>query len=198
MKAIRYLLLLSIALVAAVMFYFQQQPEAPEQRALGGNIGGDFTLMSADGPVSLSDFQGKGVVIYIGYTYCPDVCPMALATLGQALRNMPAEQSEQIQGIFISVDPERDTLEHLANYSSFFSPQIIGVTGEKSEIDQVVKQYGAFYRRVEMRDSAMEYAVDHSSRLYLINPEGNLEALVSHNSPPDQLMNNLKQLIGES
>lgn len=195
MKAIRYLLLLSIALVAAVMFYFQQQPDAPEQRILGGNIGGDFTLMSADGPVSLSDFRGKGVVIYIGYTYCPDVCPMALAVLGQALRNMPEEQSAQIQGIFISVDPERDSLEHLANYSSFFSPQIIGVTGEKSEIDQVVQQYGAFYRRVEMRDSAMEYAVDHSSRLYLINPEGNLEALVSHNTHPDQLMNNLKQLI---
>ncbi|QEW06076.1 SCO family protein [Nitrincola iocasae] len=198
MKAIRYLLLLSIALVAAVLFYFQQQPDAPQQRMLGGNIGGDFTLMSVDGPVSLSDFRGKGVVVYFGYTYCPDVCPTALATLGQALRSMPDEQREQIQGLFISVDPERDTLEHLANYASFFSPQIIGLTSEKSEIDQVVKQYGAFYRRVEMSDSAMEYAVDHTSRLYLVDPEGNLAALVSHNTPPDQLMSNLKQLIGES
>lgn len=195
MKAIRYLILLSIALVAGVLIYFQQQPQPAEQRVLGGSIGGDFTLMSADGPVSLSDFRGQPVVIYIGYTYCPDVCPMALAVLGQALRNMPNDQSEQIQGIFISVDPERDSLEHLKNYAAFFSPQIIGLTGEKSEIDQVVKQYGAFYRKVEMRNSAMEYAVDHSSRLYLIDREGQLAALVSHNATPDQLMHNLQQLL---
>lgn len=195
MKAIRYLIGLSFVLVIAVLIYIQQQPKPAEQRILGGNIGGDFTLMSADGPVSLSDFRGQPVVLYIGYTYCPDVCPMALSVLGQALRNLPKEQGDQVQGLFVSVDPDRDSLEHLATYSAFFSPQIIGLTGEKSQIDEVVQLYGAFYRRVEMRDSAMEYAVDHSSRLYLIDREGNLAAMVSHSTSPDQLMNHLEELL---
>ena len=195
MKAIRYLIGLSFVLVIAVLIYIQQQPKPAEQRILGGSIGGDFTLMSMDGPVSLSDFHGQPVVLYIGYTYCPDICPMALAVLGQAIRNLPEEKSEQIQGLFVSVDPERDTLEHLASYSAFFSPQIIGLTGNRADIDKVVQQYGAFYRRVEMRDSAMEYAIDHSSRLYLIDREGNLAAMVSHSTSPDQLMNHLKELL---
>lgn len=195
MKAIRYLIGLSFVLVVAVLIYIQQQPKPAEQRILGGNIGGDFTLMSADGPVSLSDFRGQPVVLYIGYTYCPDVCPMALSVLGQALRNLPDDQREQVQGLFVSVDPDRDSLQHLATYSAFFSPQIIGLTGEKSQIDEVVQQYGAFYRRVEMRDSAMEYAVDHSSRLYLIDRAGNLAAMVSHNTSPDQLMQHLEELL---
>lgn len=195
MKAIRYLIGLSFVLVVAVLFYIQQQPKPADQRILGGDIGGDFTLMSAAGPVSLSDFRGQPVVLYIGYTYCPDVCPMALSVLGQALRNLPEDQREQVQGLFVSVDPERDSLEHLASYSAFFSPQIIGLTGEKVEVDKVVQQYGAFYRRVEMRDSAMEYAVDHSSRLYLIDKEGNLAAMVSHNTLPDQLTQHLEELL---
>lgn len=195
MKAIRYLIGVSIVLVIAVLIYIQQQPKPAEERILGGNIGGDFTLESINGPVSLSDYRGQAVVLYIGYTYCPDICPMALSVLGQALRHLPEEESQQIQGIFVSVDPERDTLEHLANYSAFFSPQIVGVTGEKADIDEVVQQYGAFYRRVEMRDSAMEYAVDHSSRLYLIDKNGDLAAMVSHSTSPDQLMRQLKELI---
>ncbi|EXJ09839.1 MULTISPECIES: SCO family protein [Nitrincola] len=198
MKTIRVLLLLSLVTLSGVLWYLYQQPKPIEQRISFGSVGGDFTLQSAEGPVSLSDFKGKGVVIYIGYTYCPDVCPMALAILGQALRNMPEEDREQIQGIFISVDPERDTLEHLANYASFFSPQLIGVTGSKEDVDSVVRQYGAFYRKVEMKDSAMEYAVDHSSRLYLVNPDGQLEATVTHNVDPNTLVQNLNKLIGKS
>ncbi len=195
MKAIRYLIGLSFILVITVLIYIQLQPKPAEERILGGNLGGDFTLNSIDGPVSLSDFHGQPVVLYIGYTYCPDICPMALAVLGQALRNMPEEQSEQVQGLFISVDPERDTLEHLASYAAFFSPQIIGLTGDKADIDEVVQQYGAFYRRVEMRDSAMEYAIDHSSRLYLIDREGDLAGMVSHSTSPDDLMRHLQELL---
>lgn len=197
MRVIGYLIGLSFALVVAVLVYIQQQPKPVEQRILGGNLGGDFTLNSIDGPVSLSDFKGQPVVLYFGYTYCPDICPMALAVLGQALRNLPEDQSQQIQGLFVSVDPDRDSLEHLARYSAFFSPQIIGLTGDKASIDQVVQQYGAFYRRVEMKDSAMEYAIDHTSRLYLVDRQGNLAGMVSHNTAPDQLMRQLQELLSQ-
>lgn len=195
MKVTRYLIGLSIILVIVLLVFIQQQPKPVEQRILGGSLGGDFTLTSLDGPVSLSDYRGKVVVLYIGYTYCPDICPMALAVLGQALRHLPEEHSEQIQGFFISVDPERDTLEHLQSYSAFFSPQIVGITGDKADIDTVVQQYGAFYRRVDMRNSAMEYAIDHSSRLYLIDRDGNFAAAISHSISPDQLMRHLQELL---
>jgi len=158
-------------------------------------LGGDFTLTSAQGPVSLSDFRGKVSVLYIGYASCPDVCPTALAVLTQSLKQLDAEEREQVQGIFISVDPERDTPEKLAEYAAFFSPRIIGVTGSQDQIDQVVRQYGAFYRKVEMKDSAMGYAVDHSSRLYLIDREGRLVQTLLHNSSPQELTQGLQTLL---
>jgi len=199
LKTLKILLLLTAFLLAGLTLAFVLRPQPVETRIAQGDtrLGGDFTLTSATGPVSLSDFRGQVAVVYIGYASCPDVCPTALAVLTQALRNLDDTQREQVQGIFISVDPERDTPEKLAQYSAFFSPRLIGVTGNKDEIDRVVKQYGAFYRRVEMRDSALGYAVDHSSRLYLINREGQLVHTLLHNSTPDELTLHLKQLLAE-
>lgn len=195
MNAVRIVLVLSIlALGGMLVFLLQPAPEADPASGQGG----DFTLHSSAGEVSLSDFRGQVVVLYLGYTFCPDVCPMSLAILGQALRQLPETEREQIQGIFISVDPERDTPERLDSYASFFSPQLIGVTGSQAEIDRVVRQYGAFYRRVELRDSAMGYAVDHSSQLYLINRRGELVGSVSHTISPDQLVTHLHALLEEN
>lgn len=197
LKTLKILLLLTAFLLAGLTLALLLRPQPVETRIAQGDtrLGGDFTLTSAQGPVSLSDFRGQAVVIYIGYASCPDVCPTALAVLTQALRSLDETERKQVQGIFISVDPERDTPEKLAQYAAFFTPRLIGVTGSKSEIDQVVKQYGAFYRQVEMRDSALGYAVDHSSRLYLINTEGQLVHTLLHNSTPDELTLYLKQLL---
>lgn len=199
LKTLKILLLLTAFLLAGLTLAFVLRPQPVETRIAQGDtrLGGDFTLASATGPVSLSDFRGQVAVIYIGYAACPDVCPTALAVLTQALRNLDDTQREQVQGIFISVDPERDTPEKLAHYTAFFSPRLIGLTGSKDEIDRVVKQYGAFYRRVEMPDSALGYAVDHSSRLYLINREGQLVHTLLHNSTPDELTLHLQQLLAE-
>lgn len=199
LKTLKILLLLTAFLLAGLTLAFVLRPAPVETRIAQGDtrLGGDFTLTSAAGPVSLSDFVGKVVVIYIGYASCPDVCPTALAVLSQSLRNLDPSERERVQGIFISVDPERDTPETLAEYSQFFSPRLIGVTGSRDDIDQVVKQYGAFYRRVEMPDSALGYAVDHSSRLYLVNQEGQLVHTLLHNSSPDELTLHLKQLLAE-
>ncbi|KAA0875055.1 SCO family protein [Nitrincola tapanii] len=196
MTPIRILLITCILALVATLVFIRQQTE-PNSSAPLSTQGGDFTLNSAEGPVSLRDFRGQAVVLYIGYTYCPDVCPLSLAILGQALKQLPEEDAARVQGLFISVDPERDSLEHLRDYARFFHPSLIGLTADKATLDQVVQQYGAFYRRVEMRDSAMEYAVDHSSRLYLINPKGELVGSLSHSSSPDLLLRRIQELLND-
>lgn len=197
LKTLKILLVLTLCLLAGLALAFVLRPQPVETRIAMGDtrLGGDFTLTSAQGPVSLSDFRGKVSVLYIGYASCPDVCPTALAVLTQSLKQLDAQEREQVQGIFISVDPERDTPEKLAEYAAFFSPRIIGVTGSQDQIDQVVRQYGAFYRKVEMKDSAMGYAVDHSSRLYLIDREGRLVQTLLHNSSPQELTQGLQTLL---
>jgi protein SCO1/2 len=152
------------------------------------SLGGEFELMGNNGPVKLSDFEDdKLVLMFFGYTQCPDVCPLSLTNVARAIKQLSPEQAEQVQAMLVSLDPKRDTPEVLANYVSFFNESFIGVTGTKSQIDDVVKQYGAVYRIVELKDSAMEYGVDHSSRLYLIDKNGELVKLLYHDSKPEEI-----------
>lgn len=195
LKTLRILLILTACLLAGMVAAFLLKPAPAGNSVSTTRIGGDFTLQSLAGPVSLSDFRGQAVVIYIGYASCPDVCPTALAVLSQALRDLTPAQRERVQGIFISVDPERDSLEHLDRYSRFFSDRIVGVTGSREEIDAVVRQYGAFYRKVRLDNSAMGYAIDHSSRLYLIAPNGEFAGTLLHNSTPTELTQRLQELL---
>lgn len=195
LRTLRILLILSACLLAGMITAFLLKPTPADNRISTQQIGGDFTLTSADGPVSLSDFKGEVAVIYIGYASCPDVCPTALAVLSQALNQLDEKQRDQVQGIFISVDPERDTPEKLKTYTRFFSDRLIGLTGSHEEIDKVVRQYGAFYRKVELEDSAMGYAVDHSSRLYLIDRNGDFVGLLNHGVQPAEVKNRLESLL---
>lgn len=197
LKTLKILLILTLCLLLGLATAFMLRPQSVATDPMNANLqlGGDFTLQSAEGPVSLSDFKGQVSVIYIGYASCPDVCPTALAVLTQSLRQLSESEREQVQGIFISVDPERDTPAKLADYTAFFSPRIVGVTGSREEIDQVVRQYGAFYRIVDMEDSAMGYAVDHSSRLYLVDREGRLVETLLHNTSVPAMTTALKTLL---
>ncbi len=152
------------------------------------SLGGEFELVGNNGAVKLSDFRDdKLVLMFFGFTHCPDVCPISLTNVARAIKQLAPEQAEQVQGMFVSLDPKRDTPEILANYVSFFNENFIGVTGTKSQVDKVVQQYGAIYRIVELDDSAMGYSVDHSSRLYLIDKKGELVKLLYHDSKPDEI-----------
>jgi len=178
----------------ALAFYFRPQPV--EQRiALGEQLGGDFTLESSQGPLKLEDFRGKVVLFFIGYASCPDICPTALSVASQGLHNLSPEEQKQVAGIFMSVDPKRDTPERLEKFAAYFHPNFHGATADRTTIDQVVKQYGAFYRMVDMEESAMGYAVDHSSRLYLINREGKLSKALMHAMAPDELTAEIRNLL---
>jgi protein SCO1/2 len=152
----------------------------------------DFTLQSADGPVSLSDFRGKFVLLYFGYTYCPDVCPATLSTLDKALARA-GDVADKFQVVFISVDPNRDNPKRLAEYARFFNPAFIGITGSREEIDRVTQTFGIYYRLNDDK-SKEDYTVDHTSRIIVIDPEGNMRLLWSHEVSDIDIAADLKTL----
>ena len=157
------------------------------------NLGGDFTLNSKDGEVSLEDYRGQVVLMYFGFTSCPDVCPTALSTIAASMRQLTPSLEAQIQPLFVSVDPGRDTLDNLAIYSAYFHPRMLGITGSIEAIDEIVKKYGAYYSHIPLENSALAYTVDHTSRVYLIGTEGQLISTVAHGTSVDELVALLKQ-----
>ncbi len=157
--------------------------------------GGDFTLQSDHGPVSLRDFRGKVVALYFGYMSCPDICPTSLWNLSQAIKDLPPQQAEQVQGIFISVDPERDSPKAMGMFVKGFYPTFIGLTDDKAKVDKVVRQYGVVYQKVPLKDSAMGYVVDHSSVIYLIDRDGLLQKRIPHDTDPDIIRQELEELL---
>jgi protein SCO1/2 len=190
------------ALLAWVTFVWQPGGgpiEGHERLALDGRpTGGDFQLASARGKMSLSDLRGKLVLLYFGYTACPDVCPTNLAIIALALRALTADERAQVQVVFVSVDPERDELERLADYVAYFHPNIIGVTGTEQEVAAVAAQYGAAYQRSEQPDSAMGYMVDHSAYTYLIDAEGELVDVLDHATPAEAIVSTLRRHLPAS
>lgn len=131
-----------------------------------------FTLTDEDGePVSLSDFRGEVVALYFGYTHCPDVCPLTLGTYKAALERLPPEVSEQVNVVLLSVDPERDTPEVLARYTSLFSDRFLGVTGPLEEVDAVLAAWDIEITR-GTPDDIGAYEVDHPAASWIVDREG--------------------------
>ena len=159
------------------------------------SLGGDFVLQSADGPVSLADYRGKIVVLYFGYAFCPDICPTSLGLLSLAIGKLKPGELGKIQTFFISVDPERDTVEKLKIYVNAFHSNIIGITGTAAEIADVAKRYGVIYRKAVLSDSALGYSVDHSSRYYVIDANGEVEEFIEHGTSPDEIVATLRTVM---
>ena len=136
--------------------------------------GGDFTLQSSHGPVSLNQYRGNLVLLFFGYTSCPDVCPMALSILSSAFSGLDPDELEKIKALFVSLDPDRDTPELLGRYTGFFHPNIVGITGEAEVIDQIVGNYGVVYKKKQNPDSTLGYSISHTPDILVINGEGQL------------------------
>jgi protein SCO1/2 len=188
--------LLLFAIVSVLLFWPAPQDSSGHQRLplAGAPVGGEFVLSRAGEHFSLSEYRGKVVLLYFGYTFCPDVCPTSLALMRQAMRQLDEAQLAQLQGLFVSVDPERDTPERLSEYTAFFHPQIRGLSGSEAELREAGALYGAAWRRVDS-DSAMGYAVDHSSNTYVIDQHGVLIEILPHGSSAQAILDSVLPLL---
>jgi len=178
-RALTYVALLLASLVAGLAIFWHPAPAERPLPMPGLPAGGDFTLQSVNGPVSLTDFRGKVVLVYFGYTYCPDICPTALITVADAVEQLDPGEQERVAVIFVSVDPARDTPERLREYADFFHPRIVGVTGSEEDVGGIAQAYGAFYaKQPDMEDGG--YVVDHSADIYVVAADGRVVDKLIH------------------
>jgi len=161
------------------------QPPLETAPLHGAAIGAPFALTGADGEVHRwSDFDGKWRIVYFGFTYCPDICPTDVQRLSQGLSQFEKAEPElgaQVQPIFITIDPARDTPEVVGEFASNFHPRLIGLTGTEEQIAEVAKAFGVFYSRGEEGPNGA-YLMNHSTTAYLFAPDGSPVAIL----PTDQ------------
>lgn len=163
---------------------------AENSRAL---IGGPFTLTNHMGqPVTDQDFLGKYMIVYFGYTYCPDVCPMDLQIMTDALHYLSPEQAEKINPVFVSVDPDRDTVNVMAEYVGYFHENLIGLTGTPEQIDNIKKEYRVYAAKQE---GSEDYLVDHTAYIYLMDRNGTLLKHFNHGEDPQKMADQIAGLI---
>jgi len=162
--------------------------------ALSNAIGGPFQLVDQNGKtVTDADLKGKWSLIYFGYTHCPDACPTALNDISIALSDLGPKR-DAVRPVFITVDPERDTPETLKAYVASFDAPILALTGSAEEVAKAAKGYRVYYAKHP--EAGGDYSMDHSSVIYVMDPEGRFTASFTHESAPEQISERLKKLIG--
>lgn len=185
------------SVIGAVTAVAEPQPSAAEMMDdlmyARGPIGGTFTLSDQHGKIrSDTEFRGKLMIVYFGYTFCPDVCPTDLMAITQALDAL-GSKAESIQPIFITIDPERDT-DVLADYLEAFHPSFIGLTGSSKTIKELANSYKAYYGKVEDNRSG-EYSIDHSGVIYLTGRNGEYLGFMPPQTGPDRLIEILRKYL---
>jgi len=188
-------LLALIGVVMAIVVFF------PKVDSLRGTVfdpalpAPEIELTQGNGSsFRLSEMRGKVVLLYFGYTFCPDVCPTTLSDLRRVVADMGKDAS-RVQVVFVTVDPERDTLEKMKDYVSMFDPTFIGLSGSFDELQKVWNDYGIYREETEFPNSASGYLVNHTARVYLIDQDGNLHISYSYNTPPDDIVHDIKILF---
>ena len=169
--------------VQVVIDYFHGLPvykSRLSQSSKGPDIGGPFTLVDHTGrTVTSEDFSGRYRLVYFGYTFCPDVCPTALQTMMSAYAQLSPKTQAKVVPLFITVDPQRDTVERMQGYIAAFHPALIGLSGTVEQTTAAAKAYKAYFAKVKQEDDK-PYLMDHSSIIYLMDPEGRYHAHFGH------------------
>lgn len=185
------LLVLSLALAAC-----DSRPAFRNTDVTGADFAGDFALTGHDGkPRTLADFRGRVVVIFFGYTQCPDVCPSTMAELAEVMQQLGPD-ADRVQVLFVTVDPERDTQELLANYVPVFDPRFLGLYGDAEATVRTAKTFKVFYQKVPGQ-TPETYTVDHSAGSYVYDPEGRLRLFIKHGTGPEPIVHDLRKLLGK-
>jgi protein SCO1/2 len=155
----------------------------------------DFELQGSHGaPVTLSQFRGKVVILEFGFTHCPGVCPVTLANLARVFEKLGPAAAE-VQVVFVTVDPERDSLQRLKEFLAFFNPAFVGVTGTAQQLEAVRQSYGVTATRAPSANKKLGYEVHHSSSLYLIDRAGKLRLQTPFGKPADDIVHDLRLLL---
>ena len=161
-------------------------------------VGGPFSLVNQDGRrVTEKDFLGKYMLVFFGYTYCPDVCPTELQVMTAALDQMGPE-ADRIQPVFVSIDPARDTPEVLKAYVGNFGPRLVGLTGTPEEVATIAKAYRVFFAKAANSSSDTDYLMDHSSIIYLMGPDGRFVKHMPYTTDAAKLAAELKETLRTS
>jgi len=162
----------------------------------GADYGKTFTLTDHHGKTrKLEDFRGKVVTLFFGYTQCPDVCPTSLSTMSEAMRLLGPD-ADRVQVLFITLDPERDTQELLAQYMPAFDARFLGLRGDAERTAQIAKEFRIFYRKSGDTEGA-NYTVDHSAGTYIFDPAGRLRLYVRHGESAENVAADIRQLLAE-
>jgi protein SCO1/2 len=186
-------LVVPVALAAATAIPATAEPATPTQETTA--IGGHFTLIDQDGrTVTDETWRGKWLLVYFGYTHCPDACPTALSNIATALDQLDAGMRARLQAIFVTVDPDRDTPAVMKDYvGAFEGAGIVGLSGTHEQVAAIEAAYRIHVQRRDAGDG--EYSVDHTSFIHIMDPAGHFVGLVSDLMPPERLANRLAQLL---
>jgi cytochrome oxidase Cu insertion factor (SCO1/SenC/PrrC family) len=194
------LILVAIALAAGYVIFFAAKPHpvatvSMEHTSGVATVGGDFRLIDHTGNNRTNkDFHGKYMMVYFGYRYCPDICPTALTTITEVL-NQLGPKAKHVQPLFITIDPERDTVKDLAEYIQNFHPSFIALTGNAEEIEKAKKAYKVFSQKTDEKTAPDEYIMDHSSIIYVMDRQGQLVAHFSHSTPSEHIVAALRKYL---
>jgi protein SCO1/2 len=160
----------------------------------GASFGRDFALTDHTGkPRTLADYRGKAVVIFFGYTQCPDACPTTLSALAEAMKKLGPD-ADRVQVLFVTVDPDRDTPALLAQYAPAFDPRFAALYGDAAATDRVAKEFKVIYQK-QPGATPSTYTVDHSTGTYIFDPQGRLRLYVSHGQSPDVFAHDIRELL---
>jgi protein SCO1/2 len=189
----RFLSLGSLCSFVLAMMLLVVEPALPANTQV--TIGGPFTLTAPDGTtVTDETYRGKWLLVFFGYTYCPDTCPTTLSQIAVALEQLGPDAAH-VQPIFITVDPERDTPEVMGQYAAAFDARIVGLTGSPQQIAAVSEEYGAYGEQRQTGAGAGDYLVDHSTYIYIMDPEGQFVRGLDADTPSSDIANILRAVM---
>jgi protein SCO1 len=179
---------------AFVALDLHDNPRGAAGTLLGSAIGGPFKLVDQNGrTVTNTDLEGNWLLVYFGYTHCPDACPTALNNIALALDDLGAEKKE-VRPVFITIDPERDTSPALKDYVAAFGAPILALTGNNAAIAQAAAEYRVYYQKHP--EAGGDYSMDHTSIIYVMDPKGRFTASFTGEDPPEEIAARLRKLLG--
>lgn len=202
MKKIRIALWITVllALIAVGSLWLidrNQGPTAVRVAPTESSVSANFELTDHNGMIQTDeDFEGQWMLVFFGFTHCPDVCPMGLATIAQVMDDLGPDASA-VQPLFITVDPERDTPAILADYVPQFGPDIIGLGGSTDQIAQTADSFKIYYQKIEEASAPDEYTMGHTSSFLLFNPQGEFVRIYEYDQDPGQITVDLRERINE-